>query len=381
MNYIEVFAERESANDESYIFTERLFSDGDKINEGVLIALLEGSKAIVEVLSPSSGYIFYLQESGSVIEVGNPYAIISQKKSIDIKLYKKNTKLRSISTDKTLEVSSNAEKFTTKALKALGENDVDDNYFANMELVTESDVNLYLKYKNNAFSTEIDNSDEILNKDLKGIQRVAVIGAGTAAVMVYDVVNKRHDQTIVCFFDNYKSEDFSLAGINVVGLASAKNIHSEYKKDRFDAVVISPGLLPFRKKLFEELTNLKVPFTNIVHPSVEIGVNVSMGIGNVIFGGAMIGPMTKIGNNNFIATRCNFEHHNKIENHNTFGPSVTTSGSVSIGSCVVFGSGIFIEPKVKIGNNAIISSGSILQKDILDNFIVKTKVSTIIKKK
>ena len=62
MNYIEVFAERESANDESYIFIERLVDDGAKVLEGTLIALLEGSKAVIEVAANSTGYIFFLEE-------------------------------------------------------------------------------------------------------------------------------------------------------------------------------------------------------------------------------------------------------------------------------------------------------------------------------
>jgi len=387
MNYIEVFAERESANDESYNLIELLVSNGDKIKEGTLIALLEGSKAVIEIASPSSGYIFFLEETGAVIDVGSPYAVVSKESAFNVKLYKKNSKLESTSFKEKIEISDNTRKFTAKALTVLGRTVVDDNYFSGMEIVTESDVLLYLKYKKQTITIEsddeihIDGSDKTHIDGINEIQRIAVIGCGTAAVLAYDAVNKRNNQTIVCFFDNYKSTDFRLAGIKVIGLASVKNIYSEYKIGTFDAVVISPGLLPFRKELFEELIEIGVPFTNIIHPSVEIGVNVEIGVGNVIFGGTMIGPSAKIGNNNFIATRCNFEHHNLIKDHNTFGPSVTTSGAVSIGSNVIFGSGIFIEPKIKIGDNSTISSGSIIQKDVPDNVIVKTKITTVTKKK
>jgi len=388
MNYIEVFAERESANDESYNLIELLVSNGDKIKEGALIALLEGSKAVIEIASPSSGYIFLLEETGAIIEVGSPYAIVSKESTFNVKLYKKNSKLESISSKAKIENSDITKKFTAKAHTALGENEVDNNYFSKMEIVTETDVLLYLKYKKQSMvlkggGDEI-NIDVAMETHIDGIteiQRIAVIGSGSAAVLAYDAVSKRQNQTIACFFDNYKSTDFSLAGIKVIGLASVKNIYSEYKKGTFDAVVISPGLLPFRKELFIELVEIGVPFTNIIHPSVEIGVNVEIGTGNVIFGGTMIGPSSKIGNNNFIATRCNFEHHNLIMDHNTFGPSVTTSGSVSIGSSVIFGSGIFIEPKIKIGDNSTISSGSIIQKDVPDDVIVKTKITSVTKKK
>jgi sugar O-acyltransferase (sialic acid O-acetyltransferase NeuD family) len=379
MNYVEILAERESANDESYVFIERLVNDGDQVLEGSIIALLEGSKAVIEIAVRQEGYIFFLEEVGSIIDVGKPYAIISKKDSFDIKLYKKNSNSVSTASELIIEKSDITQKFTVKALSALGENEIDDNYFSGMEIITEFDVTQYLGYKELSSKSEGDNTDEIFRAGSHGVQRVAVIGAGSAAILVYDAILKRSDQVVVCFFDNYKSNNYRIAGVGVEGLATAESIYSKFKDNLFDAVVISPGLLPFRKDLFEELIRLEVPFANVIHPSVEIGTNVEIGFGNVIFGGTMIGPRTKIGNNNFIATRCNFEHDNEILDHNSFGPSVTTSGFVSIGSCLLFGTGIFIEPSLKIGSNSIISSGSIIQKDIPDNVIFKTKINTVIK--
>ena len=105
MNYIEIFAERESANDESYNLIELLVSNGDKIKEGTLIALLEGSNAVIEIASTSSGYIFFLEETGAVIDVGSPYAIVSKESAFNVKLYKKNSKLESTSFKEKIEIS------------------------------------------------------------------------------------------------------------------------------------------------------------------------------------------------------------------------------------------------------------------------------------
>jgi acetyltransferase-like isoleucine patch superfamily enzyme len=88
-----------------------------------------------------------------------------------------------------------------------------------------------------------------------------------------------------------------------------------------------------------------------------------------------LGPCTKIGNNNFLSSCVNLEHHNRLGSYCTFGPSVSTSGEVVIGDDVKFGTGIFIEPCVKIGENSVVASGAILVGAVPANSIVKTKLN------
>lgn len=379
MSYFELVAERESANDEAYTLVEYLVKDGSRVTEGSAVASLEGSKAVIEINSPKTGYIFFLEKIGSIIDVGKRYAIINDSPEFDINTIKKD-----INYNESNSANANNKilnKFTANAIKALGDKKIDEKYFADMEIITKIDVENYFKDKNLSLDLKLFKFEQPLVKKNANKQKIAVIGAGHAGNLVYDVIFKRNDQTVVCFFDNYKNKDHEINGIKVSGLATSENIYEEFRKKNFDAVVISPGIIDFRKTLFKELEKLDVPFANVIHPNVEIGINVMMGKGNVIFSSTIIGTETKIGHNNFIASRCNFEHHNTIGNHNNFGPSVTTSGLVNIGSENIFGTGIFIEPKLKIGSNSTISSGSILQKNIGDDLIYKTKINSVIKKK
>ena len=379
MSYVELIAERESANDEAYTLVECLAKEGSKVMEGAAVASLEGSKAVVEINSPKTGYIFFLEKIGSIIEVGKSYAIINDSPKFDIKSIKENSNKEHLNLSS--ENNEILNKFTANAIKAIGNEKIDNKYFADMEIVTKIDVQNYFENINISQKSTPVKSYQPFNQKISGKQKIAVIGAGHAGYLVYDAIFKRDDQIIVCFFDNYKDNSHEIGGIKVSGLATPKNIYEEFKKKYFDAIVISPGIIDFRKTLFEDLDKLGVPFANVIHPTVEIGKNVMIGSGNVIFSSSIIGTETKIGNNNFIASRCNFEHHNIIGSHNNFGPSVNTSGLVNIGSKNIFGTGIFIEPKLTIGNDSTISSGSILQKNIGSNLIYKTKINSIIKEK
>ena len=65
MSYIELRAERESSNDESYTLVEYLVDNGSKVTEGKAVASIEGSKAVIEIYSPKTGYIFFLEKKFS----------------------------------------------------------------------------------------------------------------------------------------------------------------------------------------------------------------------------------------------------------------------------------------------------------------------------
>ena len=129
--------------------------------------------------------------------------------------------------------------------------------------------------------------------------------------------------------------------------------------------------LQTRFELYTKLCNQGIPFTNVIDPTVIINSNVSIGTGNVIIANCRIGACAVIGNNNFLSTYTNLEHHNILGNHCTFGPGVFTSSRVRIGDRVKFGTGIFIEPGVSIGSESIISSGSVLVKNVDERTIVK----------
>ena len=95
----------------------------------------------------------------------------------------------------------------------------------------------------------------------------------------------------------------------------------------------------------------------------------------MILANCRVGVCTTIGDNNFLSTNVNVEHHNNLGSHCTFGPYVSTSSRVTIGDYVKFGTGIFVEPGVSIGHNSIVASGSILVNFVPPNTLVKTKLN------
>ena len=70
-SFTKVYVPKESNNDEDMTIVSYKFKEGSKVNSNDVLAELEGSKSIIEVLSPVDGYIKYLYKTDSVVKVGD----------------------------------------------------------------------------------------------------------------------------------------------------------------------------------------------------------------------------------------------------------------------------------------------------------------------
>jgi len=248
--------------------------------------------------------------------------------------------------------------------------------------ISEEDVLNYLNViKESSSSTRYKDIVDDIYENNK-VEKIAIIGAGNGAVQIIDTLLKIPKQRPVMLFDDNRSIiGKKISGIPIVDIIDTDLIEKHYKNNSFDSVIISVSTsIPFRVKVFNELKNRDIPFTNVVHPTVILGTNVYLGEGNVILAFCHIGACSVLGNNNFISAFCNIEHHVILGDHCSFGPAVITSSKVNISSQVRFGTGIFIEPFINIGEKSMISSGCIITKDIPQNSIVKNKMNYLIRK-
>jgi sugar O-acyltransferase (sialic acid O-acetyltransferase NeuD family) len=204
-------------------------------------------------------------------------------------------------------------------------------------------------------------------------KRVAIIAAGSGAILMMNLMKQLPNvEPAVIYDDTPEKQGKRLWGTPIRGKVDAAAIKKDFDKGIFDAVIISVGTNnAFRKKIWNVLTALDIPFTNLIHPSTIIEENTEIGTGNILLGNNYIGTFSTIGNNCYIAANVSLDHHNKVGNHCTFGPGVMTSGGVTIGNEAKFGTGVFIEPKVKIGANALIASGSIINFHVPEKSIVR----------
>ncbi|MBP9983506.1 MAG: hypothetical protein KBF13_00090 [Prevotella sp.] len=370
---MELRIEKINVSDDKFLVTTLYVQNGQKVCKGDLIYSVESSKAAQDIEAPCDGYVYFADG----VEEFNEYPanfLLAQIVETEENPFEKEAQemVKETTVEKKKEETNEDVVVTEEAQQLLNRYGINSNDIRR-DFISKWDVLSYIK-----------GLDQGNSGYYNSIKRVAVIGAGRGAIQVLDLIENLVDYKAVMLFDDTpEKRQISLYGVPVVGPVDYDFIASQHKLGLFDYVVNSVSTsVDFRKNCYEELVKREVPFCNLIHPSVVIGHNVSIGTGNIIYPQTHIGPNVIMGNDNYITAKASIEHHNILGSHCTFGPGVMMSGSVTIGDCVKFGAGIFVEPYVEIGSNALIASGVILTQKIPENVIVRNKAQIeIVQKK
>jgi acetyltransferase-like isoleucine patch superfamily enzyme len=365
--------EQINVSDTDYKLTGIYKKSGEMVKNGDIIFTYESSKADFDSYAREDGYIYYRSNVGvgGVMKIGEVVAVVS-----NAKLSSKEAEAL-FADDKTAATTEAQERIVTKKARSLMKaNGIDENAITGHSIINEDIVNEYLKNSNKAGNYQ--NIDFYYNTAYRihfkhGLKRLAVIGAGKAALQVYDAVLAEKKHSIVFLYDNNKKLiGQSLIDIPIRGEIDYGQIKKDYEAGLFDEIIVSfSGDIAARKKTFLAVAELKIPIANVIHPSCLISNFVNIGVGNILFANVRIGPFVEVGNNNVISSLCSIEHHNYLGSHNTFGPAVVTSGSCKIEDGNKFGTGIYVEPKINIGNDCIISSGVVIRQNVPSHSVVR----------
>ena len=357
---MELHIEKINVSDNKFLVTKLHQQNGSEVKAGDLIYSIESSKASKDVTAPCDGFIFFANGVKEFEEYPANY-LIAQIVDTNENPFAKVAETAEV-TEATEETKEEVNVIATKEALSLAAKHGVDLSKIDAEYITKWDVLEYIKL--------LDLGTFGYNSTIK---RVALIGAGLGAMQVIDLISHLDGFRAVALYDDTPEKQGTFVyGVPVVGKIDFESITMDYKMGKFDYIVNTISTSnEFRKKCFDELTALEVPYCNLIHPSAVIGHYVTMGTGNIVLPFTHIGPNTVLGNDCFLTAKASIEHHNVVGSHVTCGPSVMTSGCVTIGDCVRFGTGVFVEPHVEIGDNCLIASGTIVTNNVPENTIVR----------
>ena len=362
-----------NVNDDGALLCAWTKPDKSLVCKGEIIAVLETSKATIDVESEDSGYLHIFVPAGTQVLVGEVIGALCDKPDeVPERPLGKYDSAEDLVIERKL--TKKAEMAATKAGLDLKRIQIE---IPGHTTITEADVAAYLGQYGANPSIEAGGRTDLVDDSYprNRQQRLLIIGGGLGAVQVLDSLCRiEHQRATVIVDDNPDLAGKTVLSVPILGGQEA--IEALYKQNLFDAAVISVSTsVAFRQQMGNKLRQLNIPMANVIDPSARVQRNAVLGVGNVILAFCHIGTCTSIGTGNFFSPYVDVEHHCDVEDFCTFGPGVMMSSLVRIGSRVKFGTGIFIEPKLAIGSDSIIGSGAVLTYDIPPNSIVKTKVN------
>lgn len=108
-------------------------------------------------------------------------------------------------------------------------------------------------------------------------------------------------------------------------------------------------------------------FITLVHPSVNIASETSIGEGSILSPGAIVAAYSSIGRHVLINRGCLIGHHTTIADYCTLSPGANIAASVQIDEGTYVGMGAIILNNIKIGAHSVIGAGAVVTRDVPDH--------------
>ncbi len=186
------------------------------------------------------------------------------------------------------------------------------------------------------------------------MNRLIIIGAGGHGKVIADNALK-NGYTDISFVDDHTQGE--CMGFPIIGKSSEIQALNDGRTD----FVMGIGNNVIRKMVVEKYN---VNWVTLIHPSAQIAVNVSVGVGTVIMAGAVVNTCSTIGEHCIINTGAIVEHDNVIGDYVHISPGVKLSGTVVVGQRTWIGTGTSVKNNIEICEDVIVGVGSVVVKDI-----------------
>ena len=197
------------------------------------------------------------------------------------------------------------------------------------------------------------------------LKDIAIFGVGgfgrEVLTLIQDINRVEPSYNIIGFFDDGHEQGEMINGIPVLGKTDELN---QWNTEL--AIAISIGNPSVKKQVVEKITNPKVSYPTLIHPTTIIGAPeyVTIGKGCIICAGNMITTNVEIGDFVILNLGCTVGHDTVIKDYAAFMPSCNISGEVLIEEGVYCGTGVKIINQTSIGEYATIGAGAVVTKPI-----------------
>jgi sugar O-acyltransferase (sialic acid O-acetyltransferase NeuD family) len=342
-----IIVPKENVSDETYHLVEWLVEEGDKVSAGTVVAVLESSKAALDILADADGYIFFNAASKDDVAIGSVLAVVSSE---NVRPDSLGLTVQENEPPKELE-----SKFSKKALKLIQEHDLDPQAFADLSLVRTEDVQRYL---------QIDPPSPSV--DTSSIQRIVVYGGGGMGKMTIDLLLATNGYVIEGIIDDELKAGTEVMGVKVLGGSEMLSTLKD-RGVRFAALAIgmtdSNGC---RENFYRKLKDAGLLPLTLIHPSATVEPTATLGEGSLVFANAVIGSCASVGANCIINTGAIVSHDCRLEEGVHVTPGAILAGGVRVGRYTLVGMGVTVYMGVCIGSRVIIMNGCNIVGNIAD---------------
>lgn len=189
---------------------------------------------------------------------------------------------------------------------------------------------------------------------------VVILGAGGHAKVLIDTLRQQGANILAVTDRNPELWGTFLSAVPIVGDDSFVKQHYAPEIIYLVNGLGSIRAHSIRADLFIQFKQLAYQFTSVIHPSVQLAIDVILGEGVQCLAGSILQAGVWVGDNVIINTGAIVDHDCMIESHAHLAPRVVLSGSVQVGNSAHLGTGSVVIQGIRIEEFATIGAGAVV---------------------
>lgn len=198
------------------------------------------------------------------------------------------------------------------------------------------------------------------------MKNIVIYGAGgfgrETSLLLHQINLQSPQWNVVGYCDDGKSLGEKVDLLPVVGGLDFLN-----SLDEELAVVIAIADPVTRENIRKKLVNANLKFPKLIHPSVFVNEDCSVGEGSVICSGVIMTVNVHIKEFSIINLKCTLGHDSVINDFAALMPAVNVSGNVSIGRGVYVGANAVLLQGISVGDYSLVGAGAVVNKSFENN--------------
>jgi len=198
---------------------------------------------------------------------------------------------------------------------------------------------------------------------------LVVYGAAGHAKVVFDIVRRQGIYQILGVLDRYKPVGASCGPLAVSG--TIEQLPEMLRRLPDLEVIVAIGDNWARARITLEILQLcpAIRFGLAIHPSAQIGADVTIGAGTAIAAGTIISPSAKVGGGCLLNTGSSLDHDSIMGHFSSLAPAAAVGGGVRIGAYTSVGIGASVIQEITIGEHVVVGAGAVVVRDIPDSVV------------
>ena len=340
-------------NERESLLVDLRVQDGQKINAGDVLAVLETTKSTMELAADAGGYVLGLAFArGDTVSAGQVLFYLGASPDLPLPAAAKAAEPAADDLPAGLRITQPA----LALARSLG---VDLNKLPVNTFVTEAVIRGLAPAPVALPQLDIDEKSLI------------IYGGGGHGKSLVDLVNLQNAYRVVGIVDDGLPVGSQVLDVPVLGGSAVLPA----LRDRGVILAVNAvggiGNLAPRLKVFENLTQAGFQFPTVVHPSAVVEASAEIAAGVQVFAHAYVGSAVRVEFGCIVNTGAIVSHDCVLGEMVNISPGAILAGSVQVGARTLIGMGVTVNLEVRVGEGARIGNGATVKADVPAGGVVR----------